>query len=92
MKGITIVKRLDDLQAAVSLKRRNEVCKWDLTSEQLAENVSEFKVFEHRLRNVTRDTRQILINYCLLSLIASGLSIISLRKSSLTITQNDQMG
>ena len=51
---------LDDLQSAVNLKRIHDICSWDLTREQLAETINEFKIFEERIKNVTKETRQIL--------------------------------
>ena len=35
---------LDDLQSAVNLKRIHDICSWDLTREQLAETINEFKI------------------------------------------------
>lgn len=51
---------MDDIQHVINLKKMNRVCKWDLNNAQLIESVAEFNIFESRIQNITRETRQIL--------------------------------
>lgn len=51
---------LNELQPVSNLLRLNEVCGWGLNDEQLSGTVSEFKIFEDRMQQVTKETREVL--------------------------------